>query len=373
MIKLLLLGLILFLVTIIPLYIFNSSSPWPSFRTLKTINFGKTTCTIFQGRWIWYPNSCIKFGRPDTDFLKWRWKPDQCELPLFDANQFLELVRGKSMAFVGDSLARNQMQSLLCLLATVVYPLDVSYTSDSRLKRWFYVNYNFTLASFWSPHLVKAIDTDPNGPTYNRLMNLYLDEANDVWAAQIEAFDYVIISAGRWFYGPQVFFENGKVVGCHLCLKNNIKNLTMLYGYRRVFRTAFKILTGLENFNGVTFLRTLSPAHFENGEWNRGGNCIRTRPVSRGEMKLEGDDLELYLTQVEELRRAEREGKKRGLKFRLLDINEAMVVRPDGHPNHYGHWPHENVTISDCVHWCLPGPIDTWNDFLLQMLKMERY
>ncbi|KAJ9147412.1 hypothetical protein P3X46_029577 [Hevea brasiliensis] len=389
MIKLLLLGLILFLVTIIPLYIFNSSSPWPSFRTLKTINFGKTACAIFQGRWIWYPNrsyytnatcqeifdeqSCIKFGRPDTDFLKWRWKPDQCELPLFDANQFLELVRGKSMAFVGDSLARNQMQSLLCLLATVVYPLDVSYTSDSRLKRWFYVNYNFTLASFWSPHLVKAIDTDPNGPTYNRLMNLYLDEANDVWAAQIEAFDYVIISAGRWFYGPQVFFENGKVVGCHLCLKNNIKNLTMLYGYRRVFRTAFKTLMGLENFNGVTFLRTLSPAHFENGEWNRGGNCIRTRPVSRGEMKLEGDDLELYFTQVEELRRAEREGKKRGLKFRLLDINEAMVVRPDGHPNHYGHWPHENVTISDCVHWCLPGPIDTWNDFLLQMLKMERY
>ncbi|KAF2313740.1 hypothetical protein GH714_013083 [Hevea brasiliensis] len=211
-----------------------------------------------------------------------------------------------------------------------------------KIERWFYVNYNFTLASFWSPHLVKAIDTDTNGPTYNRLMNLYLDEANDVWAAQIEAFDYVIISAGRWFYGPQVFFENGKVVGCHLCLKNNIKNLTM----------------------------TLSPAHFENGNGTEEG-IVSGQGQFQEEMKLEGDDLELYLTQVEELRRAEREGKKRGLKFRLLDINEAMVVRPDGHPNHYGHWPHENVTISDCVHWCLPGPIDTWNDFLLQMLKME--
>jgi len=29
------------------------------------------------------------------------------------------------------------------------------------------------------------------------------------------------------------------------------------------------------------------------------------------------------------------------------------------------------VTIADCVHWCLPGPVDTWNEFLLQMLKME--
>lgn len=83
-----------------------------------------------------------------------------------------------------------------------------------------------------------------------------------------------------------------------------------------------------------------------------------TKAVARGEMKLDGDDLKLYLTQVEELRRAEREGKKRGLKFRLLDINEAMVVKPDGHPNHYVHWPNENVTISDCVHWCLPGPVD---------------
>lgn len=102
--------------------------------------------------------------------------------------------------------------------------------------------------------LVKAIGTDPNGPTNNRLMKLYLDEANDVWASQVEAFDHVIISTGRWFYQPQVFFENDKVVGCH------IKNLTMLYGYRTVFRTAFKTLMGLENFNGVTILRTLSPA-----------------------------------------------------------------------------------------------------------------
>jgi hypothetical protein len=147
----------------------------------------------------------------------------------------------------------------------------------------------------------------------------------------------------------------------------------MFYGYRKAFRTSFKTLLSLARFSGVTFLRTLSPAHFENGEWNKGGNCVRTQPVSNGEMKLEGGDLELYLTEVKEFRRAKREGKRRGLDFRLLDISAAMVVRPDGHPNHYGHWPHENVTIADCVHWCLPGPIDTWNELLLQMLKRERH
>ncbi|KAL6994050.1 hypothetical protein U1Q18_012156 [Sarracenia purpurea var. burkii] len=80
---------------------------------------------------------------------------------------------------------------------------------------------------------------------------------------------------------------------------------------------------------------------------------------------------EMYSTQVEELRAAEREGWRRGLKFRLLDITDPMALRPDGHPNQYGHWPHEKVRRPDCLHWCLPGPIDVWNEILLQMIKME--
>lgn len=64
-------------------------------------------------------DSCGKYGREDDEFLKWRWKPNGCELARFDAWEFLGLVRGKKLAFVGDSLARNQMESLLCLLSSV--------------------------------------------------------------------------------------------------------------------------------------------------------------------------------------------------------------------------------------------------------------
>jgi hypothetical protein len=79
------------------------------------------------------------------------------------------------------------------------------------------------------------------------------------------------------------------------------------------------------------------------------------------------------LTLVKEFRREKTEGKNRGLKLRLLDVTAAMVVGPDGHPNHYGHWSPENVTLADRVHWCLPGPTDTWKELLLQMLKRERW
>lgn len=94
-------------------------------------------CDIFRGEWVPDPappqytnetcdfiqehQNCMLYGRPDLEFLKWRWKPDGCDLPRFDPHRFLQVVANKSVAFVGDSLARNHMQSLFCLLAKVRY------------------------------------------------------------------------------------------------------------------------------------------------------------------------------------------------------------------------------------------------------------
>ncbi|KAF5958455.1 hypothetical protein HYC85_005680 [Camellia sinensis] len=310
----------------------------------------------------------MKYGRPDNDFLKWRWKPDDCELPLFDAVKFLEIVRGKSLAFVGDSVGRNQMQSLVCLLASATNPVDVSYTPDTRFRRWLYIDYNFTIIALWSPLLVKSEETNPQGI----LMNLYLDEPDSAWTSQIKNVDIVILSGGQWFFRPFMYYEKGKIIGCYACNKKNVTDLIIFYGYKRAFRTAFRTLLGLHNFKGIVFLRAFSPSHYEQGEWNNGGRCERTRPFTKQQVRSDWYNLEMYNTQVKELKAAERRGRKKGLRFRLLDTTKAMMMRPDGHPNHYGHWPEENKTIADCVHWCMPGPIDTWNEFLIQMLKMEK-
>ena len=258
----------------------------------------------------------------------------------------------------------------------MTHPEDIShrYTADTAyFKRWFYADYGFTLATLWSPFLVKSHDADPNGHSLNSLMRLYLDQADEAWASQIENFDYVIISAGQWFFRPLIYHINGQIVGCHNCYMENITAVPMYYGYRMAFRAAFETLRSLKNYKGITFLRTFSPSHFENGAWNEGGNCIRTMPFTSEEMKFDGYNLEFYLTQVEELRKAQKKGKRRGLKFELLATTEAMLLRPDGHPNYFGRSPHSNVTVADCVHWCLPGPIDTWNEFLLYMMRKEEW
>jgi hypothetical protein len=92
-------------------------------------------CNIFRGEWVpdpeapYYTNetgsvihehyNCTRYGKPDLGFVKRRWRPDGCDLPRLDPARFLATMRGKSMAFVGDSLARNHMQSLICLLTRV--------------------------------------------------------------------------------------------------------------------------------------------------------------------------------------------------------------------------------------------------------------
>ncbi|GLU01672.1 hypothetical protein SLE2022_189690 [Rubroshorea leprosula] len=387
--KLFFLALTLILFTSVP-FLWNWGLPLPfpkiDISSLIISREPANKCDVFTGKWVPHPQgpyyttdtchliideyNCIKFGRADTEFMKWRWKPDGCELPYFDAVQFLELVRGKSMTFVGDSVGRNQMHSLLCLLAKVAAPEDIShkYSSDTRhFQHWFYADYNFSLTTLWSPYLVTSKEADTNGFSADSLMNLYLDEADKGWAGEIESYNYVIISVGQWFFRPMYYYEKGQLVGCFRCPEKNISKLGEYYGYRMAFRTAFRTLLDLKSYKGVTFLRTFSAAHFE-GDWNKGGDCVRIMPYTRQDKKLQEFNRKFYSAQVEELQAAEEEARRRGLTFGLLNTTDLMWLRPDGHPSHFGK-SQRNVTTNDCVHWCLPGPIDSWNEFLLYLMK----
>ncbi|KAI4346794.1 hypothetical protein L6164_007663 [Bauhinia variegata] len=382
------------LLTLFLFSLIRISNPlFPKMYTRSSNSTEAKRCNVFSGEWVSYleaphyynetcklmldQQNCFKNGRPDREFLNWRWKPDECELPLFNATQFLKLARGKSMAFVGDSVGRNQMLSLLCLLSKVASPEDISSKyaplnpySELESSQWFYADYGFTLAMFFSPFLVRSIQSDPNGFSFHSRVHVYLDEADEEWATRIKSFDCVIISAAQWFWRQMVFYEKGQIVGCFGCKNENITDLSNTYGLRNVIRTALRTLNDLKGYNGVTFLRTYSPTHFENGEFNTGGRCARTKPFTKEEKRLDGYPSEAYLIQVDEFKAAEKEGRKRGLQFWLLETTEAMLLRPDGHPNVYGKVKNKNVSVVDCVHWCLPGPIDTWNEFLLYFLKL---
>ncbi|KAM7267150.1 hypothetical protein ACFE04_009316 [Oxalis oulophora] len=308
--------------------------------------------------------NCFKQGRLDTDFLNWRWKPDDCHLPRFDAKRFLEIVRNKKLAFIGDSVARNHMESLLCLLSQEETPTYVYRDSEDRNRIWYFPNHNFTLTKLWTKFFVESNQRLINN-TPSDTYDLYLHKIDTNWATQLPSIDFAVISAAHWYFRP-LYLHDGKnnVTECVYCNEPNITQVDVNYAIRRTLRAALNHVNRCENCNVVTILRTFSPSHFENGSWNTGGGCNRTSPSTDDEIDMERWEWDIRKIQVEEIERARNQGKM----FRVLDVTRAMMMRADGHPGLF--WGNKWMKgYSDCVHWCLPGPIDIWSDFLLAVME----
>lgn len=113
---------------------------WELWWVIKPSHFSgeadvEELCDVSKGKWVREPRgatytnltchtmldikNCGKYGK-DQSYVFWRWQPDGCDLPRFEPETFLNMVRGKKMAVIGDSLARDHMESLLCLLSQVI-------------------------------------------------------------------------------------------------------------------------------------------------------------------------------------------------------------------------------------------------------------
>ncbi|KAF5479551.1 hypothetical protein F2P56_000361 [Juglans regia] len=344
-------------------------------------------CDLFKGHWVresrehLYTNSscatipesknCFKHGRKDRHFLNWRWKPDECELPRMDAKTFLQMVQQKKMAFIGDSVARNHFESLLCLLSQEEIPKDVYKDSEDRFRTWYFPRHDFTLMVLWSKFLVAGEERMING-TGSGAFDVQMDKVDINWAKYLPDIDYAIISAGHWFFRLLYLHEGENITGCVYCNEPNVTGQNVDFALRMAIRAAFNYINECKNCSAhlVTLLRTFAPAHFANGFWNTGGNCNRTAPFGEKEIDLGSSfDWQVRNVQVEEYERAKKVGEKQGKRFGVVDVTRAMLMRPDGHPGE--HWNKWKEGYNDCVHWCIPGPVDTWSELFMAVLRKE--
>ncbi|WOK95740.1 hypothetical protein Cni_G04447 [Canna indica] len=349
------------------------------FMTWHDFSDQKEECDLFYGKWVkdtsgpFYTNSSCKFistpqdcltnGRPNTDYLYWRWKPYGCELSPLDARKFLNYMRNKSLVFIGDSILRNQMESLLCLLSEVEEAVLVYHDKSFQSKTWHLPSYNITLGLIWAPFLIKSTEAISKVD-----LQLYLDALDDTWTSQYKKYDYILLSGGQWFLKETIFWENNTIVGCHYCQGKNLKELGMDYSYRKALQLVFQFMSTSDH-KPVVVLRTWTPSHFEHGEWYNGGICHRTMPFKEGQYNADPVDAIMRDLELEEFQ----EGLKNGLRLRLLDEYHLSMLRPDGHPGPFRtfHPDLSKKPQEDCLHWCLPGPIDTWNDLLMELLVEE--
>jgi len=251
---------------------------------------------------------------------------------------------------------------------------EIYHDEQFKSKTWRFPSYSFTVAVIWSPFLLKADIFEDNYGFSTADIELHLDKLDEKWTSQFNDFDYAMIAGGKWFLKTAIYYENNTIQGCHYCPKRNLTELGFDHAYRKAMKLVFEFVKNLSH-KAMVFFRTITPDHFEGGEWFSGGTCQRRVPFKEGEWNISSVDSVFHEIELQEFDKAANgSGSDNGPVLKLLDTTVLSLSRPDGHPGPYREFQpfakDKNAKVqNDCLHWCLPGPIDSWNDLVMEMLS----
>ncbi|OUZ99118.1 PMR5 N-terminal domain [Macleaya cordata] len=334
-------------------------------------------CDLAKGRWVFnnlskplYSDrtcqyldkqiSCVKNGRMDSGYRHWEWQPDNCIFPRFDPQVVLDKLKGKRLMFVGDSLQRNQWQSFVCLVESVI-PADQKSMRRGHAHSVFKAKeYNSTIEFYWAPFLIESnSDLDIIADPRKRILKVdSVSKHAQYWiGVDILVFNTYI----WWMNGIKIkslwgSFANGE---------DGFEELEEQVAYRIGLKTWANWIDSTVDPNKTrVFFTTMSPTHIGSLDRHekKGFRCYNeTRPF----LEYWGSDLnrrvmDIVASVVQRMK----------IPVQFINITQMSEHRIDGHASVYAKTQGKVVTDeqkadpkhnSDCIHWCLPGVPDTWN------------
>ena len=90
-------------------------------------------------------------------------------------------------------------------------------------------------------------------------------------------FHYFFTFPGQWWYQRARYVEKNVSLGCH-GLPHCDKKIGFPDPYLKALAHVMRGSLTIPGFNGTVVYRSFSPEHFENGNWDTGGECVRTTP-----------------------------------------------------------------------------------------------
>ncbi|CAN1134031.1 Protein trichome birefringence-like 8 [Linum perenne] len=304
---------------------------------------------------------CRRNGRVDVDYLDWRWQPRGCDLPRFNATDLLERARNGRIVFAGDSIGRNQWESLLCMLAQGVSNISTIYEVNGNpitKHRGFLVmrfsDYNLTVEYYRLPFLVFFGRPQVGSPPEVK-MGIQVDQLHWFSKSWVGA-DVIVFNTGHWWNEYKTtnmgyYFEVGGKVN---------KSMGVIDAFERSLQTWKKwVMENLDSERSHVFFRSYSPAHYRNGTWNGGGRCdLDFQPETNPKLLEPESKTNRPVSEViTQMRRTNK-------KVQYLNITHLTEYRFDGHPSRYREPGTPPDAPQDCSHWCLPGVPDVWNEIL---------
>ncbi|CAL1370571.1 unnamed protein product [Linum trigynum] len=317
-------------------------------------------------QWLASGWACRLMQRTDFSYEKIRWKPKDCKMKRFKGDEFLKRMHGKTLAFVGDSLGRQQFQSLMCMITGGLERNDVLDVGDEygftapengRPSGWAYrfPTTNTTVLYYWSSCLcdVEPINTEDPDTYYA----MHLDRPPSFLRENLHRIHVLVLNTGHhWNRGKLNANRWVMYVGG---VKNTNKRLIAM-GDAKNF-TIHSIVSWVDsqlpkNPQLQAFYRSLSPRHFFGGEWNTGGSCDNMTPMSIGKELVEEESSDYSARSAVQ-----------GTGVKILDITSLSQLRDEGHISKYSLTAAPGV--QDCLHWCLPGVPDSWNEILFAQIN----
>ncbi|PRQ42908.1 putative PMR5 domain, PC-Esterase, protein trichome birefringence-like 3 [Rosa chinensis] len=350
--------------------------------------FDPEECNVENGKWVFNRSirpfysdrscpyldrqvSCVKNGRPDSDsdYRHWEWQPEDCTLPRFNPELMLQKLRNKRLMFVGDSLQRGQWQSLVCMVESIIPQNKQSMRRGRALSVFRAKEYNATIEFYWDPFLVES-NSDLHIVINPKDRILKVDSVAK-HAEHWTGVDILVFNTFVWWMSGYTIksywgqFPNGE---------EGYEELEAVVAYRIALKTwANWVDTNVNPNKTRVFFTTMSPTHMRSADWNNpeGMKCFNeTKPYMKKGFWSTGADKRIMRVVVEVI-------KKMKVPVSVLNITQMSDYRVDAHTKVYTETGGKLLTDeqkadvlhnSDCIHWCLPGVPDTWNQIFLANL-----
>ncbi|ESQ45050.1 hypothetical protein EUTSA_v10010451mg [Eutrema salsugineum] len=297
--------------------------------------------------------SCQRNGRPDSYYQKWRWIPKACSLSRFDALKFLGKMRKKRIMLVGDSMMRNQWESLVCLVQSVIPTHRKKLTYNGPTMSFHSLDFETSIEFCWAPLLVEL----KKGNDRKRVLHLDSIEDN---ARYWRGVDVLVFDSAHWWTHSQKrnswdYYKDGNEV---------LNSMDPMVAYERGLTTWAKwVEINLDPSKTKVIFRTISPR--ESGQ-----KCYNQRhPLPSSSSSSNNSHVPKQSRVLKKVLRR--------MKYRvyLHDITTMSAYRRDGHPSVFKRSmreeeKHHHIAgpLSDCSHWCLPGVPDIWNEMLSSII-----